>query len=144
MTNSDIPRSFTVVDGGRDANGRFTSGAGNIGRVPGSRNRVSNEALKAVRDMKDDAIAILREKLIARDWNAVLFVLERTLPKGRMIELDAATPAAITDALITGQLTSEEAKHLATVLEKIASIAAVDELRERIAALEAHVGNSQK
>jgi hypothetical protein len=86
--------------------------------------------------MKDDAIQQLREKLIAGDWQAVLFVLERTLPRGRAIELEAATPQAITDALITGQLTSEEAKNVATVLERLASIEQLTELNDRIAALE--------
>lgn len=63
--------AIVPINNGRDAAGKFITG--NPGRVPGSKNRVSNEALRAVRDMKDEAIAQLREKLIAGDWNALQF-----------------------------------------------------------------------
>ncbi|MBB6012671.1 hypothetical protein HNR59_002016 [Aquamicrobium lusatiense] len=134
MTDNPASSSATVHQLQRLPNGQFAPGSG--GRVPGSKNLVSNAALAAVRDMKDAAIQQLREKLIAGDWQAVLFVLERCLPKGRPIELDAATPSAITGALINGTITSEEAKNVATVLEKVASIEQVTELRERLEALE--------
>ncbi|EXL06689.1 hypothetical protein BG36_06385 [Aquamicrobium defluvii] len=93
--------------------------------------------------MKDEAIAQLRTRLQAGDWSALQFILERVLPKGRPIELDSATPSAITDALINGTITSEEAKNLATVLEKIAAIAQVTELHDRIEKLEA-IANEKK
>lgn len=138
MSNADNSRSSTAIlpITGRDASGRFTTGAGNVGRTVGSKNRVSNEALQAVRSMKDEAIEQLRVRLSAGDWNALQFILERILPRGRLIEIDATSPQAIADALATGTLTSDEAKNLATVLEKLASIEEITELRKRIEALE--------
>lgn len=128
------PRLSATVIPYQDATGKFAKG--NPGRIPGSKNRISNEALQSVRDMKDDAILQLREKLIAGDWNALQFILERILPRGRLVELDSATPAAIMDGIATGTLTTEEAKNLATVLEKVAAIEEVTELRSRIERLE--------
>lgn len=139
MSNADNSRSSAEIlpISGRDSSGRFTAGAGNVGRAVGSKNRVSNEALQAVRDMKDEAIQQLREKLAAGDWNALQFILERILPKGRLVEIDAASPQAITTALASGSLTTGEAKDLASVLEKLASIEAISALNERLEALEA-------
>ncbi|MGQ2902472.1 MAG: hypothetical protein ACT6RL_11300 [Neoaquamicrobium sediminum] len=141
MTDNSRSSAEIVPIAGRDAAGRFA--AGNPGRAPGSRNRVSNEALQAVRSMKDLAIEQLRTRLENNDWQAVLFVLERTLAKGRVLEIDATSPAAITDALSTGQLTTEEAKNLATVLEKLASIEEINELRQRLDKLEA-IANARR
>ncbi|WP_133676190.1 hypothetical protein [Aquamicrobium defluvii] len=141
MTEKPATNSATVHQLQRLPDGRFAPGSG--GRIPGSRNRISSDALAAVRSMKDEAIAQLRTRLQAGDWSALQFILERVLPKGRPIELDSATPSAITDALINGTITSEEAKNLATVLEKIAAIAQVTELHDRIEKLEA-IANEKK
>lgn len=128
------PTSGAIVQLQRDSQGRILPGSG--GRPAGSKNRVSNEALAAVRNMKDEAIAQLQTRLQAGDWNALQFVLEKILPRGRLIEINAASPSAVTDALANGLLTSEEAKNIATVLEKLASIEEINELRQRLEKLE--------
>lgn len=81
MTVDHRSSAAIVPIDGRDQSGRFTSGAGNIGRIPGSKNRISNEALQAVKSMKDEAIQQLREKLIAGDWNALQFILDEYCQK---------------------------------------------------------------
>lgn len=136
---TDNPRSsaeIVPINNGRDASGRFTTGAGNVGRPVGSRNKISNEALASVKSMKDEAIEQLREKLIAGEFAAILFVLERVLPKGRTIELSDATPEAISNALVSGELTTVEAKDVATALAKLSEISELQQLRERLEALE--------
>lgn len=135
MTDNLPTASATVHQLQRLPDGRFAPGSG--GRPPGSKNRVSNEALQAVRSMKDLAIQQLAEKLAVGDWNALQFVLERVLPKGRIVEIDSASPSAILTALANGTLTTGEAKDLATVSEKLTAIEQMTELRERIEQLEA-------
>lgn len=118
----------------RDDRGRFAPGS--PGRLPGTRNRVSAQALRDVKSMADIAVAELRRRLAEHDWQAVLFVLDRALPKGRSVELDGVTPSDIASHLINGDITTAEAKDIAIALSKLAEIGEIAEIRAKIEALE--------
>ncbi|MFI0849746.1 hypothetical protein [Mesorhizobium sp. IMUNJ 23232] len=139
---TDVDQRPSAVVPFHDASGRFARG--NPGRVPGSRNKVSNAALTEIRGMKDSAIAILRQKLAAGDWDAVIFVLDRVLPKGRPIDVPDASAATVSEMLAAGELTITEAKDLATAIERLAGIASIDELRSRLEALEASINDHRR
>lgn len=109
---------------------------GNPGRLPGSKNRISNAALSAVKSMSDDAIVVLRQKLAEGDWQAVLFVLDRVLPKGRSVELEGVSPSSIASQLVNGEITTSEAKDIAITLSKLAEVGEIAEIRTKIEALE--------
>ncbi len=128
---SDTERSSTVL---HLPNGRFAPN--NPGRPQGSKNRISNEALTAVRGMKDDAIEQLRTKLEKGDWEAVVFVLNRILPKDRPVELDDMSPTTIATALANGDLTPEEGRAIAATVARLNEIGELEQLRERIQQLE--------
>ncbi|MER9854537.1 MULTISPECIES: hypothetical protein [unclassified Mesorhizobium] len=125
------PRTSTVV---QLPNGRFAPG--NPGRVPGSKNKISNEAIAAIKDMKDEAITQLREKLIAGDWDAVTFVLERILPKGRTVELTDTSPSSIATALANGEIGPDEARSIATALARLNEIGELADIRAKLEQLE--------
>ncbi len=135
------PRTSAEVIPYHDQKGRFATG--NPGRKPGSKNKISNEALQAVRDMKDEAIAQLKARLESGDWSALQFILERVLPKGRVLEIDATSPAAIIEALSSGTVTTDEAANLAKVLQHLATIEETTELRSRIEKLERLAGEKK-
>ncbi|RUV62628.1 hypothetical protein EOA64_11355, partial [Mesorhizobium sp. M1A.F.Ca.IN.022.02.1.1] len=101
-------------------NGRFAPG--NPGRKPGSKNKISNEALTAIKSMKDVAIEQLRSKLERGDWDAITFILERILPKGRSVELDDTSPATIATALAEGHLTPDETRSIAMALKSLQDV----------------------
>ena len=134
MTDNTAKSSAEIHQLQRNEKGHFLPGNG--GRPVGSRNRISNEALASVKSMKDAAIQQLYAKLIIGDWQAILFVLERILPRGRTVELDDATPDAITAALTGGVLTVSEAKDAAIAMAKLSELRDLAELRERLEALE--------
>ncbi|MER9312041.1 hypothetical protein NKI51_22420 [Mesorhizobium australicum] len=125
------PRTSTVV---QLPNGRFAPG--NPGRVPGSKNKISNEAIAAIKDMKDEAITQLRERLIAGDWDAVTFVLERILPKGRAVELTDTSPSSIATALADGSISPDEARSIATALARLNEIGELADIRAKLEQLE--------
>lgn len=125
------PRTSTVV---HLPSGRFAPG--NPGRKPGSKNKVSNEALTAIKSMKDVAIEQLRSKLERGDWDAITFILERILPKGRSVELDDTSPATIATALAEGHLTPDETRSIATALKSLQDVTELAEIRAKLDELE--------
>ncbi|TJV67891.1 MAG: hypothetical protein E5X76_32020 [Mesorhizobium sp.] len=130
------PRTSTVV---HLPNGRFAPG--NPGRKPGSKNRVSTEAIAAIKDMKDEAIEQLRTKLRRGDWDALSFVLERIVGKGRVVELDGdMSPDTIAAAFSEGLLTPVEAKDIATALARLSEVGEIAELRAKLDELEKRLG----
>ena len=118
----------------RAANGQFLPGSG--GRLPGSKNRVSSAALQAVKDMSSEAVQGLRIRVRAGELAAIVYVLDRVLPKGRTVELLSTDPLAISDAVAAGELTASEAKELAAALASLRDLAEIDDLRARIDELE--------
>ncbi|MGX5828703.1 hypothetical protein [Mesorhizobium sp. 43Arga] len=125
------PRTSTVV---QLPNGRFAPG--NPGRKPGSKNRVSFEAIAAINSMKDVAIEQLRSKLERGDWDAITFILERILPKGRSVELDDTSPSGIASALAEGHLTPDETRSIATALKSLQDVTELAEIRAKLDELE--------
>lgn len=117
----------------RDERGRWLT---TPGRLPGSRNRVSAEALASIKAMGPDALIKLREHLndkeSASHWKACELVLKYILPPARTVELDNAEPATIMNAFIDGTLSSSEAKELATAIEKLRNVASIDDLMRGI------------
>lgn len=135
-----ITPSFTA---GRDASGRWTGG--NPGRPRGSRNKVSKDALAAVKALSDDAIEVVKARLAAGDLRAAEFVLSHVLPKGaRTVELDAPDAGAIAIALAEGEITPDEAAQVAATLARLADIEAVAELAARLDELEQAVAAGRK
>ena len=130
------PRTSTVV---HLPNGRFAPG--NPGRKPGSKNKISNEALTAIKSMKDVAIEKLRSKLERGDWDAITFILERILPKGRSVELDDTSPATIATALAEGHLTPDETRSIAAALKSLQDVTELAEIRAKLDELEKLLSN---
>ncbi|TPK17742.1 hypothetical protein [Mesorhizobium sp. B2-5-7] len=124
-------RTSTVV---KLPNGRFAPG--NPGRIPGSKNKISNEAMSAIKDMKDAAIEQLRSKLERGDWDAITFILERILPKGRSVELEDTSPTSIAKALAEGHLTPDETRSIATALKSLQDVTELAEIRAKLDELE--------
>ena len=129
---SENSPSFSVV---RMANGQFAPGSG--GRPRGTRNKVSNAALQSVKAMSDEAIQQLKAKLASGDWQAICFVLERILPRGRIIELDGVSPQDVLSQMIEGEISCVEAKDIATALRNLTEISELKEIAERLKLLEA-------
>ena len=68
------------------------------------------------------------------------------LPKvasGRLIELEAVTPAAVADALATGQLSPEETKHITSALAKLAELEDLASVKQRLVQIEALLRGDQ-
>ncbi|TPL16959.1 hypothetical protein FJ945_26085 [Mesorhizobium sp. B2-4-9] len=124
----------SVIRFERLPDGKFAPGSG--GRVPGSKNKISNEAITAIKGMADEAITQLREKLIAGDWDAVTFVLERILPKGRAVELTDTSPSSIATALANGEIAPDEARSIATALARLNEIGELADIRAKLEQLE--------
>ncbi len=114
--------------------GKFAPG--NPGRPKGSRNKVSNAALQAVKGMSDDAITQLKSRLDAGDWQAITFVLERILPRGRLIELDGISPEDVMSQMLSGEVTTLEAKEISAALKNLNEINDLKEVKEKLAFLE--------
>lgn len=118
----------------RDPKGRFA--VGNPGRTPGSRNKVSMQALAKIRSLTDDAFEALAENVRARDQRAVEYVLDRIVPKGRLIELEAANSDAVAEALIGGELTADEGKRIASALAALKQMEDLDLIKQRMLEIE--------
>lgn len=56
--------------------------------------------------------------------------------KGRTIELDGDKPTNISTALMNGELTTDEAAAIATVLEKLARVEELDAVLNRMSEIE--------
>lgn len=127
--NSENNRIVTV--GYNDPKtGRFMPG--NAGKPKGARRKLSQATLHEIVGMKGEAIEGLRQRLAANDMEAIRFVLERIVGRNRMIELDGDQPRDITAALIEGEISTEEAKAIATVIEKLRRVEDMDALAERL------------
>ncbi|MER9856263.1 MULTISPECIES: hypothetical protein [unclassified Mesorhizobium] len=119
----------------RNTAGQFVPGnPGNGGRKSGSRNRVSSEFAAAIKDMSDEAIRSLRALLAKNDLTATLWVAERIIGKGRLIEIEA-TPNDVRTALADGTITTTEARDIATTLSRLADVESVEAMRQELAEL---------
>lgn len=116
----------------RNLDGTFARGPG---RKPGSKNRVSREAIEKIKSLGPQAFEQLEFNLSRGDMRAVEFILNRILPVGRIIELDA-TPDGIRDHLAAGDLSEAEMRAAASVIEKLHRLGRLEELERKFSALE--------
>jgi hypothetical protein len=121
---------------GKDQRGRFQSGPGNTGRPRGSKNKQSAELMKVVRAMGPRAVEKLASALDTNERWAIELILKYCLPPSRTVEMEGLEPDDIKQAFISGDLTADESKALATTLEKLKNVADIDDLRERLTELE--------
>jgi hypothetical protein len=118
---------------------------GNPGRPPGTRNKATLAALAL---LEGEAEALTRKAIeLAKDGDptALRLVLDRLLPKGRMVrldlplrtlaDLDQATEA-IRGALAEGSFTLDEVATLTGLVEARRRLLETTELERRLAALE--------
>ncbi|AMY69061.1 hypothetical protein AKL17_1810 [Frigidibacter mobilis] len=92
--------------------------------------------MQEIKNLKDAAMTALAAQVVAGNMDAVKFILERIVGRHRMIELDGGTPADVTNALVNGEISSEEAKAIATVVEKLRRVEDLDVLAARLEELE--------
>jgi hypothetical protein len=118
---------------------------GNPGRPPGTRNKATLAALAL---LEGEAEALTRrcvELALAGDPTALRLVLDRLLPKGRVIrldlplrtlaDLDRATEA-VRGALAEGTVTLDEVATLTGLIEARRRLLETTELERRLATLE--------
>ncbi|MTH64726.1 hypothetical protein [Paracoccus shanxieyensis] len=117
----------------RNSNGTFARGPG---RVKGSKNRLTRESVEKLHELAPAAWAALINNLAAGEQRAVEFVLNRLLPAGRVLEVDA-TPDGIRDHLEHGDFSTDEARAIASVLEKLESLEKISVLEQRVEQLTA-------
>ena len=135
----------------RGSNGRFVKGnRASPGRPPG-RGAVAELRDKLAKDM-DKIIEVLRAQALAGDPQAIRIVLDRVLPSLRPIELPATLDIpegnlahqarAVVRAAAAGNIAPGQAAQLITALGGVAKIIEIDELADRVAALEERYGKS--
>lgn len=132
---TDNSRSSTELKG-RDGNGRFASGSGNIGRPVGTKNRISQKAMQGIKEMSSDALRVLKENLEKNDTKAAIFILEKVLPNQRTVELDGADVGSIVSALIDGTVSPDEARTISMSIARLKEIDEMDALKVRLAQIE--------
>jgi hypothetical protein len=152
VTSNDTPDpALSGQDQGRDQAGRFTKGrSGNLaGKPRGARDRatLAAEALLGV-----EAKALTRKAIelaLKGDVQALRICLDRILPtrRGRPVqvplpEINAASDvtaalSAVMAAISRGELTTDEAGGIATVVEAARKSIELVEIAARVAALEA-------
>lgn len=133
---TDNERNSTALTG-RDTNGRFVSGCGNIGRPVGTKNKVSQKAMQEIKSMSSDALRVLKENLNRNDTKAAIFILEKVLPNQRTVELDGADVGSIVSALVDGTVSPDEARTISLSIARLKEIDEMDALKERLAQIEA-------
>ena len=111
--------------------GRFQPG--NPGKPKGARTKFSQQTLQEIVNLKDDAVAVLKNRLAAGDGDAARWVLERIVGKNaRFVKLSGVTPEAIGQDLQDGALTVNEAKDVALAVSRLAGIERIAELESRL------------
>lgn len=116
--------------------GRFTSG--NPGKPKGARTKFSQETLQEIVNLKDDAVAVLKNRLAANDGDAAKWILERIVGKNaRFVELSGVTPDAIGQDLMDGALTVEETKDLSLAISRLVQVEKIADLERKLEELTA-------
>jgi hypothetical protein len=119
---------------------------GNLGRMPGSKNRTTIVAEALLKGEEDELIRKAIELAKAGDVQMLKFLLDRILPKERSVYVglppmgranDAVDAlGAIIDATGNGQIAPNEASALATLVEAFVRTINVAELELRLENLE--------
>ena len=128
-----LPIDYDKSKGIRDDKGRFLRGPG---RQFGSKNKQAAELMKAVRAYGPRAVEKLSTALDNNERFAIELILKYCLPSARTIEMEGAEPEDIKQAFISGDLSAEETKSIATAMEKLKNVQDLDDLRDRLAELE--------
>jgi hypothetical protein len=129
-TTTDFDSSKGLRDG---VNGRWIRGPG---RQFGSKNKQSAELMKLVRAMGPRAVEKLAAALDDGQQWSILAVLRYCLPSARTLEMEGAEPEDIKEAFISGDLSADETKSIATAMEKLKNVQDLDDLRTRLTELE--------
>lgn len=114
--------------------GKFAPGNG--GRPRGSKNLIARETLLAVKDLREPAMAALADNVRKGNMQAIEFVLDRILPKGRTVELDGASPDDIVAALTNAEISPDEARQISTTIVRLKELKELDELKSRMIEIE--------
>ncbi|WP_374327477.1 hypothetical protein [Paracoccus pantotrophus] len=111
------------------------------GRPLGSKGRTKRSITTALHNRTETALAALDALIAAGSEKAVLFVLERNLPKGgRALEMHGTSPEDIEAAIMDGSISPDEARTLAQTLASLKSLRDMDDLAQRLQALEKLIG----
>ena len=128
----------------RDDKGRF--GAGNPGRPCGSKNRTTAIAQALLADEETELVRKGIELAKAGDVQMLKFLLDRILPKERLIQIDIPRldfadeaidgMAAISSAIAEGRITPSEGAALSSMIAGYARTIEIWELSNRVETLE--------
>lgn len=119
----------------RGPDGKFLPGQG--GKPRGAKNALASSTMRRIKEMTPAALEQLEKQLNSGNWDACRFVLERIIGKNnRFIELSGDRPSDISDALVNGEISTDEAKAIATVIEKLKKVEEIDAVMTRMDELE--------
>ena len=145
-TEEDLPRK----------NAEFTRGRpfakGNPGRPRGSKNRTTAIAQALLADEETELVRKAIDLAKAEDVQMLKFLLDRLLPKERLIKLDIPrmedeaidAMAAINGAVAEGQITPSEGAALSSMISGYSRTLDVAELSKRIEAIEVSLNPKEK
>ncbi len=125
MSNTDNKQEITA----RDQFGRFA--IGNPGRPCGAKGKTSREALESIKQMKEGAIFKLWEAVNKGERWAIELVLSKVLPNSRTIEFEGLTPDDIKFALVSGDISPDEAKCISIAAKNINEMDFMEQMRTR-------------
>jgi hypothetical protein len=147
-TEEDLPRK----------NAEFTRGRpfakGNPGRPRGSKNRTTAIAQALLADEETELVRKAIDLAKAEDVQMLKFLLDRLLPKERLIKVDIPrldfadeaidAMAAISGAIAEGQITPSEGADLSSMISGYSRTLDVAELSKRIEAIEVSLNPKEK
>lgn len=111
---------------------------GNPGRPVGAKGKPTAKAItEALETRRDSALIALDRLLALGDPRAVLFVVDRLLPKGRSTPMHGLAAEDIEAAIMDGSISAAEARELAQALVAVRSLRDLDEMAETLRKLEA-------
>lgn len=114
---------------------------GNPGRPRGAKGRTKRAITTALQNRTDAALAALDALIEARSEKAILYVLQRNLPKDRAIELHGMDPEDIEAALMDGSISPDEGRTLVQTLTALKQLRDLNDLEARLKRLEQVLGD---
>lgn len=142
-------------DQDRDTKGRFRPGrSGNkAGKAPGTRNKATRAALDMMHGQLEQLTQTAIEKALEGDMTALKLVLDRTMPPTKdaflsePVELPTLSAenlpvavGAVVQAVAQGSLTPGQGEKLVGMLQGFAKAVELQEIEQRVVALEAGAG----
>lgn len=87
------------------------------------------------------ALEALKERIeVANDMAAIKLIVELCAPRQRAVALADISPSGIREAIRTGKLSPAEGASVAAAVKACADLEALEQLADRIAALEQALG----